>query len=107
MTKLGASRITCGACGFCREISAEEGNSYELWYTTEFRGHRLWAFNREHLAFLIAWFSGAIKKADLGAGGRGMVETLPKWMILAKHRDDLLKAFHQMSVKSACNPDHA
>ena len=58
--KLGVGRITCGACGFNREVPAEEAGAYELWYATEFKGHRLWACNREHLAFLTAWFSGAI-----------------------------------------------
>jgi hypothetical protein len=97
MIKLGAGRITCGACGFSREVPLEESGLYELWYAANFKGHRLWARNRKHLTFLISRFSGEINKADLGIGNRAMVEAFPKWMILAKHRAGLLKSLNRLA----------
>lgn len=95
--KLGAGRIVCGSCGFSREVSPEDSDAYELWYTTNFKRHRLWARNRRHLAFLISWFSGEISKAGLDVGDRSRVETFPKWMILAKNRADILRCLHRMA----------
>ena len=114
--KLEAGRILCGTCGFCHEVPAEESAMYELWYVTTFRGHRLWARNRRHLAFLISWFTGAVSKAALGIGDRDMVESFPKWMISAKNRAGLLRSLNRLAginanalqrtrpSRTGCNP---
>jgi hypothetical protein len=81
--KLGGKRIVCDACGFSQETPPDKCDDYELWYATDFRGKRLWAVNRKHLSFLISWLSGEIEKSDLSRADRALVETLPKWMILA------------------------
>src|ERR1041384_7712392 len=99
--KLGAHRILCRTCGFCREVPPEESRDYELCYTTTFRGHRLWACNRRHLAFLISWFSGELSKADLGIGDRDLVESFPRWMISAKNRAGLLSSLNRLAGISA------
>jgi hypothetical protein len=99
--KLAAERILCGACGFSREVPAEKGDFYELWYAATFRGHRLWARNRRHLVFLISWFSGEISKADLGIGDRDMVESFPRWMMSAKNRPGVLKTLHRLAGMNA------
>jgi hypothetical protein len=98
MIKLGAARIVCKACGFIDEVPREKSDSYELWYATSYKGHRLWARNRKHLTFLISWFSGEISKTDLRIGNRAMVETFPRWMILAKNRPGLLKSLNRMAA---------
>jgi hypothetical protein len=97
MIKLGAARIVCKTCGFNDEVPPEKSDSYELWYATAYKGHRLWARNRKHLTFLISWFSGEMSKADLDIGDRAMVEAFPKWMILAKNRAGLLKSLQRMA----------
>jgi len=97
LIKRGAGRIVCRACGLCQEVPPEKWDSYELWYATTFKGHRLWACNREHLLFLISWFSGEISRADLGLGDRAIVEAFQEWMILAKNRAGLLKSLNRMA----------
>lgn len=101
LIKLAASRITCRACGFSNEVSADNSDDYELWYATSFKGHRLWAHNRQHLVFLISWFSGEIQKQELSVGDRAVVESFPKWMILGKHRPAILKCLNQMMTGDA------
>jgi hypothetical protein len=96
--KMGAGRIICEACGFFREVPPEESDDYELWYATDFKGHRLWARNRRHLAFLTSWISGKRSKA---AADRSAVEDFPKWMILAKNRARILKCLSELSNKDA------
>jgi len=91
VTRVGVMRIVCDACGFTRKVPPEEARNYELWYATGFRRQRLWAVNREHLEFLIAWFSNEIGSDDLSVGNRAMVEAFPKWMVLAKNREEILK----------------
>lgn len=94
--RMGAGRIVCPACGFSREVSPGNSQRYELWYAMTFKGHRLWACNRQHLTFLISWFSGNIREQDLSFGDRTLVEALPKWMVLRKHREGILQCLNQM-----------
>jgi hypothetical protein len=101
--ELGAGRILCRSCGFAREVPPQESGGYELWYATTFRGHRLWACNRKHLSFLIAWFSGDLRKADLGIGDRDIVESFPRWMISAKNRPGVLRSLHRLAGINANN----
>lgn len=94
--KMGARRIVCDVCGFFRDVPPEESDDYELWYAAYFRGHRLWARNRRHLAFLISWISGNRSRS---AAERSSVEDFPKWMILAKYRAGILKCLSELSNK--------
>jgi hypothetical protein len=89
-------RVACSACGLIREYGPDENADYELWYATEIFGERLWARNRSHLSFLIAWFS-ITKRRRLPYPDRVEVEIFPKWMILAKHRADVLNALERMA----------
>jgi hypothetical protein len=96
--KIGVRRIVCEACGFFREVPPEESDDYELWYTTDFKGNRLWARNRRHLVFLTSWISGNRSRA---AADRSAVEHFPRWMILAKNRAGILKCLSELSNKDA------
>jgi hypothetical protein len=96
--KMGMRRIVCEACGFFREVPPEECDDYELWYATYFKGYRLWARNRRHLAFLTSWVSGNRAR---NAADRCSVEDFPKWMILAKNRAGILKCLTEMNNKDA------
>jgi hypothetical protein len=98
--KMGVRRFVCEACGFFREVLPEESDDYELWYATDFKGHRLWARNRRHLAFLTSWISGNRSRA---AADRSAVEDFPKWMILAKNRAGILRCLSELSNKDANN----
>ncbi len=94
--KMGARRIVCEACGFFRDVPINESNDFELWYATDFKGHRLWARNRRHLVFLTSWISGNRLR---NAADRSAVEDFPKWMILAKNRAGILKRLSELSKK--------
>ena len=94
--KFGVRRIVCGACGFSKDVPPAESDDYELWYATEFKGHRLWARNRSHLDFLTLWISGKRSKTTVD---RSAVEAFPKWMILAKNRTGVLKCLSDLSNK--------
>jgi hypothetical protein len=96
--KMGARRIVCEACGFFKEVPLQESDDYELWYAANFKGHRLWARNRRHLAFLTSWISGNRSRA---AADRSAVEDFPKWIILAKNRAGILKCLSELSNKDA------
>jgi hypothetical protein len=102
--RMGVRRLVCESCGLSKEVTADDAEVYELWYATGFRGHRLWAENREHLSLLISWLSGELRKQDVRFAGfddryfgaRVVVESLPKWMILAKNRAGVLKCLRKM-----------
>jgi hypothetical protein len=96
--KMGVRRIVCPSCGFFKDVPPEESDDYELWYATDFKGHRLWARNRRHLAFLKSYISGDRARA---AADRSSVEAFPKWMILAKNRNGILKCLGELSKKDA------
>lgn len=99
--KLGVRRIVCEACGLFREVPSEKCDEYELWYATYYKGHRLWAKNRRHLAFLTSWISGNRARS---VADRTLVEDLPRWMILAKNRAGILKCLAELSNKDANQP---
>jgi transcription elongation factor Elf1 len=102
--KMGLRRLLCKSCGLSKEITTDDVDAYELWYATNFRGHRLWAVNRDHLSLLISWLSGDLPKKEVRLassssdhfGERVIVESLPKWMGLAKNRPQILKSLRKM-----------
>ncbi len=104
-TKMGVRRLLCESCGLSKEVASRDAENYELWYATSFRGQRIWARNKQHLSFLISWFSGEIREADVRFAGfekphfetRVMVESFPKWMGLAKNRQGVLKCLAKMN----------
>lgn len=103
--KMSVHRLLCKSCGLSKEVSADDGDAYELWYSANFRGHRLWAVNRRHLSLLISWLSGNLPKKDVRFAGffdshfgdRVVVENLPKWMVIAKNRLPILKSLRKMA----------
>ena len=103
--RMGVRRLACQSCGLSKEITAGNSEAYELWYAMGFRGHRLWARNRQHLSLLISWLSGDLPKQkvrfassleDRYFGARVVVESLPKWMVLAKNRAGVLRCLTKM-----------
>ncbi|HXT12091.1 MAG TPA: hypothetical protein VN873_11055 [Candidatus Angelobacter sp.] len=106
--KMGVHRLVCESCGLSKEVADDDTDAYELWYAAVFRGHRLWARNREHLSLLISWLSGDLRKEDVRFAGdtedkyfgaRVVVESLPKWMVLAKNRAGVLKCLRKLYNK--------
>lgn len=94
--KAGALRITCNRCGFHREVPPEQADDHELWYVTVFEGHRLWATNRRHLDFLIAWLESGARVRNQTEGDQAYLEALPKWLRLVKNREAILERLQRL-----------
>ena len=93
LVKRGAARITCRHCGFSRDSGVDHQDDYELWYVTDFRGHRLWATNRKHLDALIEWLEGGVTERGI----EGVyLEALPKWLRAGKNRPVLLERLRRL-----------
>jgi len=91
LVRHGVRRILCAQCGYSKDFGPSDPCRYELWYAASFKGHRLWARNREHLVFLIEWLSGPRRiRAVRDVADRAELESLPKWMS-AKNREGCLR----------------
>jgi hypothetical protein len=118
-------RVTCGHCGFAKEwrtlgdgsvrdaptpvrdMVCDHITGLALWLQAPCAGHRLWAFNEEHLDFLRRAIGASLRERAtyLGWDGRERIDTyygripaaLPTWMKLAKHRDEVLTAIAKMA----------
>ena len=68
----------------------------DLWLRIACVGQELWAYNREHLAFLGAYVAAPLRErareTKQGWGYRNLLleSRLPKWVTSAKHRDAVL-----------------
>jgi len=117
-------RVTCTGCGFAKEWQTKGDGSLRtvpepvpdqecdhitglaLWLQTPCAGHRLWAFNEEHLAFLRGAIGATLRERATFTGfdGREHIDkyygripaALPTWMKLAKHRDEVLAAITKL-----------
>jgi len=107
-------RLVC-ACGHTREWAGrvlgmprgepprDDYFHLPLWLRARCAGETLWAYNREHLAFLRS-FVGATQRERLRDAKHGwrnasLVSRLPKWMKLAKHRAAILRAIARLEEK--------
>jgi hypothetical protein len=64
-----------------------------LWLTTMCRGHTLWAFKEEHIATLEGYIAAEHRQRQpdqWGWSNRSMLSRLPRWMIEAQAREDVL-----------------
>jgi hypothetical protein len=80
--------------------------SLSLWLKCPCRGHVLWAFNAEHLAWLEAYVSANhrerkhenldCKPEDFCRSNSSLASRLPKWMTSAKNREDVLNSIKKL-----------
>lgn len=78
--KYGVERISCGNCGYVKELDPNEPQQLKLWYHFEVLGNSLWAHNRERLWALKKFLESTASPVDSG------FEALPKWMLTKKAR---------------------
>jgi hypothetical protein len=74
-----------------------------LWLETECcGGKRLWALNETHLDYLAAYVAETQRERAFPSpsGDRQLAATLPKWMKLAKNRDEVLRAIDSLRSRS-------
>jgi len=72
-----------------------------LWLETECcGGRRLWALNERHLSYLGAFVGSTDRSREFPSppGNRQLADKLPKWMIEAKHRDEVLRALDRLRM---------
>ncbi|MGK6351507.1 hypothetical protein [Parapedobacter sp. DT-150] len=104
------ARLGCLHCGHTKEVSTAVGKSgtlrmeahaffgAELWLQTAFKNEVLWAYNDRHLDYL-QHYIGAGLREHKNRTHFTMLEKLPKFMQLAKHRAGLLKLIRKLKEK--------
>ena len=107
-------RLACSVCGHSRtapwrrrhyergplDLSPKNYNygylpfNAPLWLDTECcGGNRLWAMNESHLDYLAAYVSETQREREFPFG---LEYKLPKWMKLAKNRDEVLRSIDRL-----------
>jgi hypothetical protein len=79
---------------------------YTLWLQTPCCGDTLWAFNLEHLTLIEDYVRADLRQgiplAESPASIRNstMASRLPKWLIRASHRDDVLRCIAKLRERA-------
>ena len=105
-------QLTCAQCGYIETRTSvkqmrlgDAVDSYfhqQLWLQTECCGKLLWAYNPRHLQFLHDFVDAKLRNVG-PPGRRNLGNKLPKWMLLAKNREEVMKAIHKLE-KVASSP---
>jgi hypothetical protein len=67
-----------------------------LWLSADVGGETLWAYNRDHLAFLDAYLRAALRQRAPNHNG-SLASRLPRWMKAASARQNVLKALARVA----------
>jgi len=109
---VGDPRLVCAGCGYTRRPkvvhchhsgkTASDSSSaagyfgFPLWLQAPCRGRTLWAYNAEHLAVLKGYVGAGLREDARPRTAYTMVEILPRWMKLAKHRGEVLRVLDRL-----------
>ncbi|WP_434423120.1 TFIIB-type zinc ribbon-containing protein [Nannocystis pusilla] len=86
-------RMHCPACGAIRE----EPIGLPYWLQTDCCGHVLWATGAEHLQELEDYVRSPLReRLRLFLPDRYRIARLPRWLILARHRDEVLRGLARL-----------
>ena len=100
-------RFACLACGLsewktlpgaysrCFGRPVDPWFALPLWLQLEFRGQLLWAYNREHLEILRSGIESKLRDV-WRPETHNLLHKLPKWMLLGKNREDLLRRIERL-----------
>lgn len=112
-------RLTCASCGYVREADSEtprwtwwsdrpDGREpsfgQPLWLVEECcGGNVLWALNEPHLDYLERFVRSTSRDREFPSspGNRGLAYKLPKWMQLARNRQELLRTISRLRRRLA------
>ncbi|HMW39023.1 MAG: hypothetical protein K1X68_07330 [Saprospiraceae bacterium] len=119
--KIEGLNLSCKHCGYSRRLEPIErrqspaqkngvilkfGNAIdpffhaELWLLTNYRSRTLWAYNIEHLDFICRIISSDLRERHhAGRTIRGIGSRLPKWILAANARKDLLNLISKLRNK--------
>ena len=95
---------SCAKCGhqWTIEFRRDQGNvsspQIPLWLQTRCRGNILWAFNENHLDDLEKLVEAKLRSMK-PSSAYFLPWRLPKWMMLAKNRDVVLKSIQRLRAK--------
>ncbi len=104
------TRLTCTGCG-CKmdekivwraTIHRTPHDPYfglPLWFVGTVKGHVVWAYNREHLAFLLALVSANLRQREPNRNS-SMVSRLPTWLLAKKNRAAAVSAQRRTQSRS-------
>ena len=105
------ARLTCTHCGLMRArrvrqyIYGAPVDPYfhlPLWLQAPCCGNTLWAYNLEHLGVLEGYVGARLRERPVGpVPSTTMLEKLPQWMKMAKHRDEVLRAITRLKQSLA------
>ncbi len=114
--KHGALRLTCVHCGHSETATSGDDRclsfeSYDagnppfgapLWLEAECCGEHLWALNERHLAYIGAYVAERQRNREFPSpsGNRQLAYKFPKWMKLAKNRDEILRVIEHLRAKT-------
>lgn len=71
--------------------------------STSTRHGTVWAYNQRHLDELTGYVTAKLRVRQ-NSGNSAMFSRLPKWMKLAKHRDEIAKALSKLNAIAQRNP---
>ncbi|MCY1055467.1 hypothetical protein [Nannocystis sp. SCPEA4] len=84
-------RLHC-ACG-----AIQDDPPIRWWLQTPCCGHVLWATGPEHLGLLEDYVRSTLReRLRLRLGDRRTIARLPRWLIVARHRDEVLRALARL-----------
>ena len=105
-------RVVCGTCGLAKDEGGDKPAMkapsdphfhLPLWLQEPCCGHTLWAYNAKHLLYLESFVRAELRERvrdpELGWSNRSMSNRLPEWMVVAKHRDEVLKGVERLKRK--------
>jgi len=120
------TRFSCAACGKSKQWAGQPGViqtagpnmqqtqaialgipfdcyfKYPLWYQIEFKANTFFAYNLVHLKFLKDYIQDPLRKRkedEWGWRNASLQSRLPKWILSAGNRQDLLKKIAALEKK--------
>ena len=104
-TQILSAKLVCLNCAFTEEQAVgffvygvgpfDPFFRYPLWCVCNFRGHVLWAYNRDHLRLMKQVVRAELRESQPNVS-HGLANRLPKWMLDKKNRKGVLKAIEEL-----------
>ena len=109
---LTVARFVCVHCGSNKDkevrgwsvgVPVDSYFSLPLWLRTDCCGETLWAYNEEHLEYLRSYVAADHRMRNLDPDettrNATMASRLPRWMIIAKNREEVLRCIDLLQQK--------
>lgn len=69
-----------------------------LWFSTDWRGHELWALDEAHLEYMRRFVASTNRSVEFPSprGARQLADKFPSWLTDARHREHLVARLDRM-----------